>query len=41
MSVEVNLIHVERLFHAQWTRNGMFKNRSAEACAVKTAYVCS
>jgi hypothetical protein len=41
MSVEVNVIHVERLFHTQWTCNGMFKNRSAEAFAVKAAYVCS
>ena len=41
MSVEVNLIHVERLFHTQWTRDGMFENRSAEALAVKAVYVCS
>ena len=40
MSIEVNLAHVERLFHTQWTRNGMFKHRSAEAPAVKAVYVC-
>ena len=31
----------KRLFDTQWTRNGMFKNRSAQALAVKAAYVCS
>ena len=36
MSVKVNLIHEDRLFHIQRTRNGMFKNRSAQADAVYT-----
>ena len=38
VSVEVNLIQVNRLFHSQWTRNGMLKNRSAEAFAVKAYF---
>ena len=41
MSVKVNVIHVDGLFHIQWTCNGMFKNRSAAAFAVKAAYVGS
>ena len=40
MRIEVNLAHVERLLHAQWTRNRMFKHRSAEAPAVEAVYVC-
>jgi len=41
MCVKVDLIHVDRLFHTQWTRNRMPENRSAQTRVIRTAYVCS
>ncbi len=41
MCVKVDLIHVDRLFHTQWTRNRMPENRSAQTRVIRTAYVRS
>ncbi len=41
VTVKVNLIHMDRLFHSQWTCNRMSKNRFVEIFAVKAPDVCS